>query len=227
VAKATARRGQPPNANRAAETMIAIERAAAMQGRSAAEKPAMATGAMAMRAVMPIVHGTQIGHEMQIGREMRIGREMAAARDAPSDCAARSGRVTSFGGVDPLVPWAGRASETLARCLAGLIWTATTCSIGASLPSYRNSSSVVGRDRRAVLMARASVDEAQTGHSGGEAIGLKTVCANGVASTVRQVQAVPDRASATTAARATASGPVHRVRVVEVTRLEAQMPARP
>jgi hypothetical protein len=107
------------------------------------------------------------------------------------------------------------------------MWTATTCSAGASSPSYPNSSSAVGLARRAVLMARASVDGALMALSGVEASDSKSVCASGGASTVGQELIARARASATTAAGVMASGPVRHVRMVQVTRRVAQTPARP
>jgi hypothetical protein len=111
AAKAIARHSQRPNAKTGEMTMIEIESAAAMQGPSAGEKLVTATIATAIRAlietghVMQIDRAAQIDHGMQTvrvrrtGHEMQIDHETASvhvikiARDAPSDRAARTGRV--------------------------------------------------------------------------------------------------------------------------------------
>jgi len=96
------------------------------------------------------------------------------------------------------------------------------------LPSYHNSSIVVGLDHRAVQAARASVDLAPKADSGVEAIELRSVCVNDGASKGHRAVIVRVRANATTVvARAMVSDVVHHALMVQVTRLEAHKPARP
>jgi hypothetical protein len=211
VTKAIDHVGPLPNANHATTT-IATEKAAAMQTENAAAKHATATGVSAMCVatgigrVMRIVPAMRTARAAPTSREMRTGR---AVRIAPAAQIGRAAQIDPAGPslhVGRLDRWAAREIATSAHCSAGSTPTATTCLTGASLPNYRNLSTVAGRDHRAARLARASVVAVLTGHSAAAPTALKCAFANADASTVHHAAMVLVRESATSAAHAATNG---------------------
>jgi hypothetical protein len=229
--------------------MIATNKAAAMPIQSAGGKRATANSASAVRVAIQIGCVMQTGREMQIARvkqiapvtrtghamridhAMQIAHAMRTGHAAPIARVMRTGRAAPIDRVAPILhadrsdQWAAGQIAISDRYSPGSIWTVTTCSAAASLPSCRSLSTVAALDRRAVPTARASADVVPIGRSVAKAIGFKPAFAYG-ASKARLAATRPARANVTSSAE-TKGDPIHHVLTIQRARLAPHRPVRP